>query len=414
MGEVSLRDWLALLSEAGVKFSAGSRSGSGLRTAVEAAAGRVELTLESGDLAILSDLEDMLSPSPKPNRDFNRRVVCHIQQLEDVPTAPVPEDDGGRIQTRQYTDPSVTPTLPPFGRMEEKLEAASNNAVVPIHWKPTDGSSVTMRKWREWRKGLIDGIASMLWPVYVPGGAPWGSPSVGKLLEADFQLLNTLHWQLGMPIDARYPTKVVHGELFTEEDDGATPFGTGYDRYDPTVAPLVSRGLPTVLIAGMADKVGTLDLQLKQVFQRPRPYQVALLQDRTNYSYRWARTGNTPSLVSGHCLQASIAGCTAYVAFAESMTEGSMELLQQFTVDVGDRRVFAGIHYPSDNLASWYVALNLVQFVFDVKHRGMARQFLALALSKSKVFAAVNAYKDSEGNSPYRKIIDAINGLGAG
>jgi hypothetical protein len=35
--------------------------------------------------------------------------------------------------------------------------------------------------------------------------------------------------------------------------------------------------------------------------------------------------------------------------------------LGQFGVDIGDRRVFAGVHYPSDNMASWIMALRLVK-----------------------------------------------------
>jgi len=84
---------------------------------VEAAAGRVELKLESGDLAILSDLEDMLSPaSTQANRDFSRMVVCHIQQLEDVPTVPVPEgDDDQVLQARRLYELAALPALPPWG-----------------------------------------------------------------------------------------------------------------------------------------------------------------------------------------------------------------------------------------------------------------------------------------------------------
>jgi hypothetical protein len=409
MGQVSFRDCVALLSEAGVKFS----SGSGLRAAVEAAAQRLDLKLESEDLAGLTDLEDALRLSTAQKGGFSRMTICHIPQLEEVPSVPVPSGDGDERARLRYEEVAL-PTLPPWGRMEEKLEALVNNAIVPIDWTPADGSKVTMTKWKTWRGELIKGIDSMLWPVYEKGGRSWSSPSVAKLLDADFRLLLDLHPNLGLPINALFPTKFVHNDLFKQEDDANIEFGTDYDRYDPTLTPHCLSGLPTVLIAGMADKVGTLDLQLKQFFQRPRPYQVALLQDRSTFSYRWARTGNTPSLVSGHCLQASVAGCTAYVAYAQELEGRSIEILKQFTVDVGDRRVFAGVHYPSDNLASWYVALNLVPYVFDGEHGTAARHFLWSAIStQSKVFKAVNAYAEPDGSSPYRKILDEIKRLGS-
>jgi hypothetical protein len=407
MSQVSLKDWLALLSEAGVTFS----SDNGLRGAVESAAQRLDISLEADDLASLNYLEDALSPSPEPNRDFGRMVVCHIPQLEEIPTKPIP-GGGSHIHGRRASDPVAAMALPPWGRMEEKLEAAVGSAIVPIDWTPPDGSPVTMTKWKQWLAELIKGIDSMLWPVYEKTGTSWGSPRVAKLLDADFQLLSDLHWNLGLPINSRYPTKFVHNDFFLQEDDASIEFGSNYERYDPKLPPHCLKDFTNVLIAGMADKVGTLDLQLKQVFQRPRAYQVAFMQNR-DFRYRWARTGNTPSLVSGHCLQASIAGCTAVAAFGPELTDRSIEILGRFTVDVGDRRVFAGVHYPSDNLSSWYVALNLVPCVFDGEHAAAVRRFLWTAISTSSVFLAVSAYADADGNSPYKKIVEEIRRLGS-
>jgi hypothetical protein len=415
MSQVALKDWLALLSEAGVKFS----SVNGLRGAVESAAQRIDILLEASDLTSLNYLEDALCASPEPNRDFGRMIVCHIPQLEEIPSKPIPEGGPGgvgEVRALRFPDPvaaTAASTLPPWGRMDEKLESLLGQAVVPIDWSPPDGSPVTMTKWKQWRAELITGIDTMLWPAYEKTGASWSSPAVAKLLDADFKLLSDLHENLGLPIKSRYPTKVVHNDLFLEEDDASIEFGSHYERYDPKLPPHCLKDFTNALIAGMADKVGTLDLQLKQVFQRPRAYQVAFLQNRTNFSYRWARTGGTPSLVSGHSLQASIAGCTAYAAFAAEMTDRSMELLGRFTVDVGDRRVFAGVHYPSDNLASWYVALKLVPCVFDGERAAAVRHFLWSAISKGLVFLAVSAYADADGNSPYKKIVEEIRRLGS-
>jgi hypothetical protein len=415
MAQNSLRDWIAVLSEAGAKIAPVP----GLRAAAEAAGRRLELEMQSGDLAMLSDLEDMLNRSPKPNRDFTRLTVCHIPQLEDVPSAPVPSGEGDgaperQPYARQPHDLAVLPPVPPWGFMATNHETLRKTAVVPIHWKSTDGSPPTMRTWKAWRAGLIDTIDAMLWPVYKPDRASWCSSAVAKLFEADFQLLAQLHWNLRLPIDARYPTKLVHNDLYMEEDDPNKPFGTGYERHDPTVPPLVLDGLTTVLIAGMGDKVGSLDLQLMAIFQRPRPYQVAFIQNRPDFSYVSARTGSTPSLVNGHALHALVAGCTACVAYAEHLSPRSVEVLQQFTVDIGDRRVFAGVNYPSDNLASWLVALSLIPHVFSGEQIKVANGFLWSAISsKSQVFAATSAYKDSEGNSPYSKILGELARLGA-
>jgi hypothetical protein len=407
MAQIGLRDWFALLSEAGVKFS----SDSGLRAAVESAARRLDVELAPEDLAGLTYMEDALGPFVR-TRDFSRLVVCHIPQAEDVPHRDVPDDETTRSVRRGSEVTEVA--LSPWGRMEQKLETLISTAEVPIDWKPADGSNVTGKKWRKWRDGLVSVIDTMLWPVYQKGGASWSTPHVAKLFDADFALLLRLGEDLILPIDGFYPSRKVHNDFFKEEDDANIEFGTSYEQYDPTWPAHCLKGLTSVLIAGMADKVGTLDLQLKQVFQRPRAYQVALLQGRGDFAYRWARTGNTPSLVSGHCLQASLAGCTAYIAYRDEISADSIDVLRQFTVDVGDRRVFAGVHYPSDNLASWYVALNLAPLVFDGEHGIAARHFLWSAISrKSKVFAAINAQVAADPGSPYKKIVEEIKRLGS-
>lgn len=416
MAQNSLRDWVAVLGEAGVKIAPVP----GLRAAAEAAGRRLDLEMEPGDLATLSDLEDMLNRAPKANRDFNRMIVCHIPQLEDVPSVPVPVGDHDDALTqqpyaRQPHDLASLPPLPPWGIMAANHESLRKSAVVPIHWKPTDGSSPTMQKWNAWLARLIDVIDSTLWPVYKPDRASWCSASVARLFEADFQLLAQLHWNLRLPIDARYPTKLVHNDLYAEEDDPHKEFGSAYERYDPTVPAFVLDGIISVLIAGMAGKVGSLDLQLMAIFQRPRPYQVSFIQNRQDFNYVSARTGSTPSLVNGHALHALIAGCTAFIAYAEHLSPRSVEVLQQFSVDVGDRRVFAGVNYPSDNLASWFVALNLIPYVFAGEQSEAAKRFLWSAISsKSKVFAATSAYKDAEGNSAYTKILEELTRLGTG
>ncbi len=423
MGSLTLKDWLALLSEGGVIFS----HGSGLRAAVARAAQRLDLELDPEDWATLAALEEELTQEPQPQRRFMRgagklipNLTAHIPAVDDdpLPSRPIPSGEGDTEPPRTQSDGLAQKTtslrLPPWGRMEAKLEALREGAVVPIDWNPPDGSPVTMRKWNRFLGDLTHGIDSMLWPVYQTESASWSSPEVARLFDADFKLLKAIQPNLGLPISALFPTKVVHSVLFKEEDDRNIAFGSGYERYDPTLDPVVANGLTTVLIAGMADKVGSLDLQLKQIFQRPRPYQVAFLQGRNDFGYQWARTGNTPSLVSGHCLQASLAGCTAYAAYAKRLEPHSVEVLKQFTVDIGDRRVFAGVHYPSDNLASWYVALTLVPFVFDKAHSAAARDFLWSAIStKSAVFAAIRAQAAADAQSPYKMIVDEVNRLGA-
>ena len=51
----------------------------------------------------------------------------------------------------------------------------------------------------------------------------------------------------------------------------------------------------------------------------------------------------------------------------------------QYAVDFGDRRVFAGVHYPSDNLASWVAVLRLIPWVFS-QNGGFLVDFIRTAI----------------------------------
>ena len=55
-------------------------------------------------------------------------------------------------------------------------------------------------------------------------------------------------------------------------------------------------------------------------------------------------------------------GCVN-VYLVDNLTQAQVTALQALAVDMGDRRVFAGVHYPSDNLLSWFVALSVIPCV---------------------------------------------------
>ena len=96
-------------------------------------------------------------------------------------------------------------------------------------------------------------------------------------------------------------------------------------------------------------------------FNRLRPYQSAYVENiniKTYISY----AGQTPALPSGHSLQGFLYGAFIYLYFVkyyESLNEiefnEEINLLVDVSKETGDRRVMAGVHYPSDVLASWIV-----------------------------------------------------------
>jgi len=335
-----------------------------------------------------------------------RMNILHIPEFATPAGKRRPGKTGGVATHSQHAHVDKG-KFPPWGYMDENL-LADIDPLIPLDWELENGEDPTYAQWMAWVDDLVTHIRTLIWPqtdIILPG-----------LLNADFDLLHALHPSMGLPINSALPTTVQHYDFFAQEDDPNIAFGKGYEAYDDTLPKHVMDNFTTVLTAGIADKVGSLDLQLKNRIQRPRAYQVALIQGRNHFRYRSAATANTPSMVSGHCLQGSIAGCTAFATWGASMSSNSVEKLQQFTVDIGDRRVFAGVHYPSDNLSSWYTALKLIPHVFTKPTDAWVTAFLWKAIdSRSIVFDAIKKHLAANpGSSPYEKAVDAIRKLAHG
>ena len=91
-------------------------------------------------------------------------------------------------------------------------------------------------------------------------------------------------------------------------------------------------------------------LFLKTIFNRARPKQVnTLLNAQTS------TTANTPAYPSGHCIQAY------YLAKELSLYyPNKQEQLFKLAEDCAMARVYAGLHYPSDNEFGKYISLNIL------------------------------------------------------
>lgn len=135
----------------------------------------------------------------------------------------------------------------------------------------------------------------------------------------------------------------------------------------------------------------------KPHFQRPRPHQTALTFGFSDFDWKIARagthTGIHPSLMSGHCVQGILYGCKAleaWISSGASPSQDDLGSLAQYSADFGDRRVFAGVHYPSDNIASWIIALRLIPYLFEPKAEILAFALDAIT-NRSTVYKLVQS-----------------------
>lgn len=309
------------------------------------------------------------------------------------------------------TQPVALATLPPYGFMNLEFLDGAGTTIPPGFM--INGAPASLSQYQAWVTALAGEIGDTLWPLYDWSTGTWRGAATRNAMAltlADFDLLQSLKVNFFARIEARGPGGT-HEQFFSEEDGShlilingqaaVAPVGWSYGLYDDQLpSQLVDAVRREFAGAGIAAS-GALDIQLKQFVQRPRAYQVALLLGRPGYDHHWAKSAVSPSMVSGHALQSTVAACHVFLALGDQLrkTPGGLDHWSQFAVDMGDRRVFAGVHYPSDNIASWFCTLRLARHIFG-ERAGDARQFLWTALQqRSVVFDAIR--RAAVTGSPY-------------
>ncbi|KSV76025.1 hypothetical protein N185_16385 [Sinorhizobium sp. GW3] len=263
--------------------------------------------------------------------------------------------------------------FPAYGEFATVYQNSVNpQALAPAAWRPNLPQAERESSWKQWRSETLAIINSTLWPQWDENSHDWLNGDYDKMLAltlADFEQFARLH-AAGV-FDAAPKTPVsaasipTHRQYFVDEDTGK--LGERYYFYDHSLPSAQLEKLPTDLRAGLKDKAGSVSIQFKQFVQRPRAYQVAKLLGRP-HNFELAATSMTSSMTSGHCFQGCLAAACIYEAWIArgfNPTDQQIEALQQFGVDIGDRRTFAGVHYPSDNMSSWILSLRLGREVFS-------------------------------------------------
>jgi hypothetical protein len=243
---------------------------------------------------------------------------------------------------------------------------------VPDAFLPGAAPADRTSQWNQFRAKTVALIAGLLWPQWDEVKQQWigaAAETMFDLTAIDLQLIAKFKGSVlrgekpSSPVGD--PARPTHEAFFRNEDDSG--LFNQYHFYDFTIGADLIEQFRKAFDARAADKFGTVHLQLKRVFQRPRPYQTVFLLGQPSFKPLRSISATTPSLCSGHSLQ-GVLGIGAVIEFVLlngiPLSTGSFCALRQHAVDIGDRRVFAGLHYPSDNLASWIVAMTLANQVF--------------------------------------------------
>jgi PAP2 superfamily len=303
--------------------------------------------------------------------------------------------------------------LPPYGYMNEHWMYDVRTRRVPVGFR-VGGAPANEAVYIKWLEGTVDDIAQFLWPRFDQSTGTWvgsAAATAWELTEVDLDLMRTLRTKLTERAPCRDPSLAEsHKSFFLVEDTESMP-DTVF-KYESALPASTAADLKTAIGKGLGE-FGPAPLRFKEYFQRPRPYQTAFILNR-EFAYEWAKSAVSPALISGHAIQGVIAGTRGYVSCLRTLalTAGATENLMQWCIDVGDRRVFAGVHYPSDNLASWYIALLICDNYVFGELRQEARAFIAEAIRRSAVYQAVKACVGAGQGAPYVLAMAKLKGLG--
>jgi hypothetical protein len=109
------------------------------------------------------------------------------------------------------------------------------------------------------------------------------------------------------------------------------------------------------LVDKLFDDTLPIIMKLKFYFQRPRPYQLAEMYKLKLFPYE-SKSADSPSYPAGHTLQASVICHVLGNHFPEKF-----DFFENLAKDIEYSRLYLGIHYPSDNDYSLYVAETLIR-----------------------------------------------------
>jgi hypothetical protein len=272
--------------------------------------------------------------------------------------------------------------------------------VVPADWRaPAVFPGSVEDHHKLYMDTVIKVIEDVLWPTYSTGWPSGRQQHMEQLTRLDFVVQQKVAKHLDEFVSPG--SQMTHRNLF-EIEDGPEDFGAEFDKYDGNAPFTLVQTIKdlSAKAASQDRKVGWGVVRLKQLFQRPRLYQASLLLGNDRFEWQEAESSLTPSLPSGHALQ----GMMWVGAAVEQLLNAGVtvsDALRQYLVDPGDRRVMAGVHYPSDNIASWLMIFLSVPFVFrngDVKN-----EFWRAITERSLVYRLMD-----EVGGLYRPALDAL------
>lgn len=309
---------------------------------------------------------------------------------------------------------------------EEHLQWYSSN--------PPDSWRLGPQEWPKWLAGTVSLLEKSLWPQSSLLNSP-GYPTqrLRQLTSVDFDVLANLRSQgadslRSEPVGTNRAT--LYG-CFQRENTWDPYFFDAYSEpplaaglmasymyavpngiFGPTLPPPEMRAVQNAVIGEPVNRcIGSLTLTLKMLFQRPRPFQLAAEFGRREFFHWMSSSANTPALPAGHEMEAVFVFLVVANAKSLDLASPHTAAFAKWCAGTGDRRVYAGLHYPSDSLASLLVAARLFPYVFDAVLQPSLILAFELYLEHSAVFQRIRDHVRAATTtkpSPYQVAYDAL------
>jgi hypothetical protein len=266
--------------------------------------------------------------------------------------------------------------------MAAPFEEAASLALSPDRW--TGGS------YKDWIVARIAQVADQVWPRW-DAGQGWVGKAAGNAVALTCADLNLMGRFAGTFLEGsrQGDGKRDNRWWFEAEDDLlATSWADRYAICFPG-APFPLSSFESAFRDGAGQLfAGSVPWLMKTSLQRPRANQTANWFGRGTVAVQQSISALSPSAISGHAFQGALGCLSAYLV---CRPEGPYrEELVKLAVDIGDRRVRAGIHYPSDNATSWYTAFELISHIArDADESAAMQGFLREAILSSEVYQAM-------------------------
>lgn len=268
-------------------------------------------------------------------------------------------------------------TLPPYGifpRFHESI--AQDSEMMPDWQRDKTDPEARQRAFLAWRQDMRTILSDTLWPYFNRASKKWtgkanthAHSTTGLEIDLMVQHFQGVESQLDIKPSLCSTPEFggTHLEQFRVEDAPSQPAGINLRDYVCSLSEEQFLRARNIINQAYQRKLRSL-FWLKREFVRPRPYQCALIFGHDQFKYEVAYSATHSSFYSGHCLEGilfSAAVAEVWGKDEELFDSEARTALMRYAVDFGDRRVFAGVHYPSDNIASWYLAINLIPHVFE-------------------------------------------------